>query len=128
AGGMISKDVIDADYEAALSDAGEEMSVDEYYELREEGGEEHEEIADAITEETGNYIADNPVGTGPFEFESRAAGEEVVLANNGDYHDEENAAQLDTVTFKVVPERSEERRVGKEGRTRMWTTLLKNRR
>src|SRR5690625_4144483 len=104
AGGMISKDVIDADYEAALSDAGEEMSVDEYYELREEGGEEHEEIADAITEETGNYIADNPVGTGPFEFESRAAGEEVVLANNGDYHDEENAAQLDTVTFKVVPE------------------------
>ena len=89
AGGMISKDVIDADYEAALSDAGEEMSVDEYYELREEGGEEHEEIADAITEETGNYIADNPVGTGPFEFESRAAGEEVVLANNGDYHDEE---------------------------------------
>ena len=104
AGGMISKDVIDADYEAALSDAGEEMSVDEYYELREEGGEEHEEIADAITEETGNYIADNPVGTGPFEFESRAPGEEVVLAKNGDYHDEENSAQLHTVKFIVVPE------------------------
>ena len=104
AGGMISKDVIDADYEAALSEAGEEMSVEDYYALRDEGGEEHEEVADAITEETGNHIADNPVGTGPFEFESRAAGENVVLANNADYHDEENAAQLDTVTFKVVPE------------------------
>ncbi|CAM4259057.1 glutathione ABC transporter substrate-binding protein [Lacicoccus alkaliphilus] len=104
AGGMISKEVIDADYEAALSEAGEDMSVEEYYELREEGGEEHEEIADAITEEAGNHIADNPVGTGPFELESRAAGENVVLANNADYHDEENAAQLDTVTFKVVPE------------------------
>lgn len=104
AGGMISKDVIDADYEAALSEAGEEMSVEEYYELREEGGEEHEAVGDAITDETGNYIADNPVGTGPFELESRSAGDNVVLANYADYHDEENAAQLDTVTFKVVPE------------------------
>lgn len=104
AGGMISKEVIDADYEAALSEAGEEMSVEEYYELREEGGESHEEVADAITDEVGNHIADNPVGTGPFEFESRAAGENVVLANYAEYHDDENAAQLDTVTFKVVPE------------------------
>src|SRR5690625_446446 len=104
AGGMISKEVIDADYEAALSAAGEEMSVEEYYELREEGGDAHEEVADAITDEVGNHIAENAVGTGPFEFESRNAGENVVLANYADYHDEENAAQLDTVTFKVVPE------------------------
>ncbi|WP_462419873.1 glutathione ABC transporter substrate-binding protein [Salinicoccus sp. Marseille-QA3877] len=103
-GGMLSKEVIDADYEAALADAGEEMSVEEYYELRAEGGDEHQEVADAITESTGNHVAENAIGTGPFTLESRSSGEEVVLANNAEYHDEESAAQLDTVTFKVVPE------------------------
>lgn len=104
AGGMLSKDVIDADYEAALADAGEEMSVEEYYELREEGGDQHQEVADAITDATGNHVSENAIGTGPFTLESRSAGEEVVLANNAEYHDEENAAELDSVTFKVVPE------------------------
>lgn len=103
-GGMLSKEVIDADYEAALADAGEEMSVEEYYELREEGGDAHQEVADAITESTGDHVAENAIGTGPFTLESRSAGEEVVLANNADYHDEESAAELDSVTFKVVPE------------------------
>ncbi|WP_052255624.1 glutathione ABC transporter substrate-binding protein [Salinicoccus sp. YB14-2] len=103
-GGMLSKEVIDADYEAALADAGEEMSVEEYYELREEGGDAHQEVADAITESTGDHIGENAIGTGPFTLESRSAGEEVVLANNADYHDEESAAELDSVTFKVVPE------------------------
>src|SRR5699024_9381537 len=87
AGGMISIDVIDADYEVALSDAGEEMSVDEYYELRVEGGEEHDEIEDASTEETGNYNADNQVVTGQFEVESRVAVAVVVVANNGCHHE-----------------------------------------
>ena len=103
-GGMLSKEVIDADYEAALADAGEEMSVEDYYELREEGGDAHQEVADAITESTGDHVAENAIGTGPFTLESRSAGEEVVLANNADYHDEESAAELDSVTFKVVPE------------------------
>src|SRR5699024_6291131 len=103
-GGMLSKEVIDADYEAALADAGEEMSVEEYYELREEGGDAHQEVADAITESIGDHVGENAIGTGPFTLESRSAGEEVVLANNADYHDEESAAELDSVTFKVVPE------------------------
>ena len=103
-GGMLSKEVIDADYEAALADAGEEMSVEDYYELREEGGDAHQEVADAITESIGDHVGENAIGTGPFTLESRSAGEEVVLANNADYHDEESAAELDSVTFKVVPE------------------------
>src|SRR5699024_9806191 len=37
AGKMLSKDLIDADYESALSETGEDMTVEEYYELRSEG-------------------------------------------------------------------------------------------
>ncbi|WP_031547221.1 glutathione ABC transporter substrate-binding protein [Salinicoccus luteus] len=102
AGGMMSKDVIDADYEQALSGSGEEMTLEEYYELRDNGGEEHEEVADAISGNMGQHAADNAIGTGPFKVQSRAAGENVVLERNEDYH--EDPVSLDTVTFKVVPE------------------------
>ena len=50
----------------------------------------------------GQHAAENAIGTGPFKVQSRAAGEEVVLERNDDYHEEPVA--LDTVTFKVVPE------------------------
>ena len=39
-GGMMSQDLIEADYENALEQAGVELSLEEYFELREEGGEE----------------------------------------------------------------------------------------
>lgn len=99
-GGMISKDVIDADYQAALDEAGEDMTAEEYYELRDSG--EAEEVQDAITDSLGEYVTDNPVGTGAFKLQSRAPGENVILERNDDYFGE--PAQLDTVTFKVVPE------------------------
>lgn len=99
-GGMISKDVIDQDYQAALDEAGQDMTAEEYYELRDSG--EAEEVQDAISEHLGQYVTDNPVGTGAFKLQSRAPGENVVLERNDDYFDE--PAQLDTVTFKVVPE------------------------
>ncbi|MBB6451064.1 peptide/nickel transport system substrate-binding protein [Geomicrobium halophilum] len=44
----------------------------------------------------------NPVGTGPFEFESWEQGNEVVLNNNTDYWGD--PANLDSLTFSVVPE------------------------
>ena len=99
-GGMISKDVIDADYQAALDEAGEDMTAEEYYELRDSG--EAEEVQDSISEHLGQYVTDNPVGTGAFKLQSRSPGENVVLERNDDYFGE--PAQLDTVTFKVVPE------------------------
>ncbi|WP_227002589.1 glutathione ABC transporter substrate-binding protein [Salicibibacter kimchii] len=43
-----------------------------------------------------------PVGTGPFEFESWEQGNEIVLTNNPDYW--EDPAHLDSVTYTVVPE------------------------
>ena len=36
--GIMSKDIIDRDYQAALDEAGVDMTADEYYELRAEGG------------------------------------------------------------------------------------------
>lgn len=100
AGGMLSPEVIDADYEQALE--GQDVTLEEYYELRDEGGEEHEEIAEAIGEDMGTYVSENAIGTGPFQVQSRTPGENVVLERNDDYHEEPVA--LDTVEFKVVPE------------------------
>ncbi|WP_067841975.1 glutathione ABC transporter substrate-binding protein [Amphibacillus sediminis] len=74
AGGMISPNLIDADYTAMEEDEAE----------------------------PGSVINEGPVGTGPFVFQSWTPGEEVVLQKNADYHGD--PAHLDSVTFKVVPE------------------------
>lgn len=52
----------------------------------------------------GTVINENPVGTGPFAFESWEPGEEIVLVRNDDYWD--GAPALDSITFRVVPEGS----------------------
>lgn len=44
--------------------------------------------------------ATNPVGTGPFKYESRSAGENLVIVKNEDYWGEQ--AHLDKVTFRIV--------------------------
>ncbi|NIK11933.1 glutathione ABC transporter substrate-binding protein [Alkalibacillus almallahensis] len=103
AGGMISEEVIDADYENALSEAEEvDMSVEEYYELRAEGGSEFEEVSGEITEFVGTHVQENPYGTGYYKFDSRTSGESTTLTRYEDYWGE--PATLDSVTFKVVPE------------------------
>lgn len=50
----------------------------------------------------GSVIGTNPVGTGPFKFESWTPGTEIKLVKNADYHG--TPANVDSVTFKVVPE------------------------
>lgn len=102
AGKMISKDLIDADYENALEEAGEDMSLEEYYELREEGGDEHEEVANAIAGDVSSLIESGPVGTGYMEFEARSPGANTSLVRYEDYWDE--PANLDSAEFKVVTE------------------------
>ncbi len=47
-------------------------------------------------------VNENPVGTGYFKYEDRTHGENITLVKNEDYWGEE--AQVDSVTFKVVPE------------------------
>ncbi|GEN50095.1 glutathione ABC transporter substrate-binding protein [Alkalibacterium pelagium] len=54
--------------------------------------------------EPGSVINENPVGTGPFVFESWTPGDEIVLNRNEDYWG--GAPALDSITFRVVPEGS----------------------
>ena len=74
-GGMMSAEVIAEDYEAIENGS-----------------------------EPGSVINENPVGTGPFVFESWTPGDEIVLNRNDDYWGD--APALDSITFRVVPEGS----------------------
>lgn len=101
AGKMISKDLIDADYENALEQAESDLTLDEYYELRTAGGEEHAAVED-ISQFVGEMVENGPVGTNYFKFESRSPGEETVVSRNDEYWD--TPALLQGITFKVVTE------------------------
>src|SRR5699024_9871789 len=102
AGKMISKDLIDADYQQALDEAGSDLSLEEYYDLRAEGGEEHEAVANEISSFVGQLVETEPVGTNYFKFDSRSPGEQTAVVRNDDYWGD--TALLDGVTFKVVSE------------------------
>lgn len=102
AGNMISKELIDADYENALSEAGEDITIEDFYKLRQEGGDAYEEVVNSITNDVGTLVEQGPVGTNYLEFESRDPGESTVLKKNEEYWDE--VATIDKVTYNVVPE------------------------
>lgn len=102
AGKMISKDLIDADYQQALDEAGSDLSLEEYYELRAEGGSEHEAVANEISSFVGQLVESEPVGTNYFKFDSRSPGEQTSVVRNDDYWGD--TALLDGVNFKVVSE------------------------
>jgi len=72
-GQMVSKELIEEDYAAM------------------ENGENPSSVINA-----------NPVGTGPFKFESWETGQSIQLVKNEDYWD--TPALVNSVTFKVVPE------------------------
>lgn len=101
-GKMISKDLIDADYQQALDEAGSDLSLEEYYDLRAEGGSEHEDVANEISSFVGQLVESEPVGTNYFKFDSRSPGEQTAVVRNDDYWGD--TALLDGVTFKVVSE------------------------
>lgn len=100
--GIISKDLIDEDYQSALDEASVDMTADEYYELREEGGSEYEAVVDKISAHIGSVVASEPDGTGHLKFQSRSAGEEVVLERFEAFQGEER--NFNNVTFRVIPE------------------------
>lgn len=102
AGKMISKDLIDADYQQALDEAGSDLTLEEYYELRTEGGDEHEAVANEISSFVGQLVESEPVGTNYFKFESRSPGEQTAVVRNDDYWGD--TSLLDGVNFKVVSE------------------------
>lgn len=102
AGGMISKDLIDRDYQNAIDEADIDLTADDYYTLRAEGGEDYEEAAEAISASTSDLIEQEAVGTNYLQFSERDPGEYTTLSRFDDYWD--GAATVDTVTFKVIPE------------------------
>ena len=57
----------------------------------------------AVTE-SADQLATNPVGTGPFIFESWKSGQAITLNTNKDYWG--TVPKIDKVTFKIVPEDS----------------------
>lgn len=101
-GGMISPELIEADYQNAIDQAGLEITLEEYYEVRDAGGEEIEALGDDLYEFLSSQIERHPVGTGYLEFVSRSPGSETVLQRNENYWGD--PAFVDTVTFKVVTE------------------------
>ncbi len=56
----------------------------------------------AAIERYGEDYGLNPVGTGPFVFKEWIAGDQITLVRNDNYWG--NAAQVDEVVFRVVPE------------------------
>lgn len=53
-----------------------------------------------VPKDSGDSLATDAVGTGPFRYESRSPQENVILAKNEDYWGEK--AHLDKVEFKIV--------------------------
>ncbi|WP_020006998.1 glutathione ABC transporter substrate-binding protein [Salinicoccus albus] len=101
-GGMISKEVIDEDYQYAIDEAGLDITAEEIYEMRESDPEEYENVSDNISEYLHTIVEQNPVGTGYLQFEDRSPGEQTELTRYDEFWGE--PATLDTVTFKVVAE------------------------
>src|SRR5699024_4124376 len=102
AGGMVSNAVIDEVYQTGMDEGGADITLDEFYALRSEGGTEYEAVANQVGQHTGAIVEQKPVGTGYMKFQSRAPGENVVVERFDEYWDE--PAKLDTITFKVVAE------------------------
>ncbi|WP_062235308.1 ABC transporter substrate-binding protein [Aureimonas sp. N4] len=55
-----------------------------------------------VPPKAADTLKTNPVGTGPFRFESWTKGDRVVLKKNADYWDKAGAAGLEQVTFRFI--------------------------
>ena len=56
----------------------------------------------AIIPESNEDPDTNPIGTGPYMYVSRSPQENFVVKKFDDYYDEENAAHIENVTFKII--------------------------
>ncbi len=101
AASIMSKESIDTDYQNAIDQAGLEITAEEYYDLRDAGGQEFTELSDQIAEHTGTYISENPDGTNYVKFKTRAPGQNIEFERFEDFAGESN---IDNLTFVIIPE------------------------
>lgn len=101
---MLSPEVIRADYENAIQEAGLDITVDEYYERRTAQDEAYDNIVEEISAYIGQYSERNPVGTAKLQFESRSTGSETVLTRFDEHWDSDSLVDFEKAVFKVVPE------------------------
>src|SRR5699024_799356 len=102
--GIMPKELIDNDYAAALEAAGSDVTLEEYYELREAGGEEYDTVKEEISEHLASVIGNEPNGTNHLKFVSRSPGESVTLEKFEDFKGGDR--YFENVTFRVIPETS----------------------
>lgn len=101
AGSIMSKESIDADYQNAIDQAELDMTAEDYYELRDAGGEEFTKISEQIAEHTSTYLSENPDGTNYVKFKARAPGQNIEFERFEDFAGESN---IDNLTFVIIPE------------------------
>ena len=58
----------------------------------------------AAVQKYGKDYGKNPVGTGPYKFMEWVPNDHITLAKNPDYWDKNNAAKVDKIIVKPVPE------------------------
>lgn len=61
-------------------------------------------VSPTAVQKYGEKFAENPVGTGPFLFDSWTKDQQIVVKKNPNYWDRANAPKVDRVIFKVVKE------------------------
>lgn len=101
AASIMSKESIDADYQNAIDHAELDMTAEDYYELRDAGGEEFTKISEQIAAHTSTYLSENPDGTNYVKFKARAPGQNIEFERFEDFAGESN---IDNLTFIIIPE------------------------
>lgn len=104
-GAILSNELIEEDYQNALDEAGLNMTVEEYYEVRELDDESFEETAEEIKGYLGDIAEQNPVGTSYMTFKSWEPGEKIITEKNYDYWG--SRLPINSMEFKVIPDEDE---------------------
>ncbi len=54
--------------------------------------------------EAGNNFNENPIGSGPYIYQSRILGDSVSFIKNENYYDKEHMPSITNMTWRVIPE------------------------
>lgn len=60
----------------------------------------------SVVKEGGENLDKNPIGTGPFKFESYSPGQKVVIAKNENYWNKDRLPKIDKAEFRIMTDPS----------------------